>query len=175
MKIGAKGKKILTKVGLELTRINFVMEHFLKWGEKEILNQLVVKNERGRPIGAQEEKYYVVTNLMKAFEKKLKENALAPTVRDWVFNKLIGDIILNWADNHPEAAERRKKEMALPQFMTISPTQVCNLACTGCYAASSKKTAVTLDYDILDKVIEQKRDLWGSHFTVISGGEPLLY
>ncbi|HEB31737.1 MAG TPA: radical SAM protein [Spirochaetes bacterium] len=175
MKIGAKGKKILTKVGLELTRINFVMDYFLKWGEKEILKQLVVKNERGRPIGAQEEKYYVVTNLMKAFEKKLKENALAPTVRDWVFNKLIGDIILNWADNHPEAAERRKKELALPQFMTISPTQMCNLACTGCYAASSKKTAVTLDYDILDKVIEQKRDLWGSHFTVISGGEPLLY
>ena len=110
MKIGAKGKKILAKIGLELTRINFVMDYFLKWGEKEILKHLVIKNERDRPVGAQEEKYYVVTNLMKAFEKKLKENSLAPTVRDWVFNKLIGEIILNWAENHPEAAERRRKE-----------------------------------------------------------------
>ena len=93
MKIGSKGKKILTKIGLELTKINFVMDYFLKWGEKEILKHLVIKNERDRPIGAQEEKYYVVTNLMKAFEKKLKENTLAPSVRDWVFNKLIGEII----------------------------------------------------------------------------------
>ncbi|MCK5093990.1 MAG: radical SAM protein [Spirochaetes bacterium] len=175
MKIGTKGKKIIAKVGLELMKVNFIMEHFFKWGEKEILKQLVVKNERNRPVGAQEEKYYIVTNLMRAFEKKFKENSLAPSVKSWVFNKLIGDVLLNWAERYPEAARRRKLETALPIFMTISPTQTCNLACTGCYAASSKKTAVTLDWDVLDRVVQQKRDLWGSHFTVISGGEPLLY
>lgn len=174
MKMGVKGKKIIAKVGLELMKVNFIMEHFFKWGEKEILKALVVRNERNRPIGAQEEKYYVVTNLMRAFEKKFKENS-APSVKNWVFNKLIGDVLLNWAERYPEAARRRQLETALPVFMTISPTQKCNLACIGCYAASSKKTAVTLDWDILDRVVQQKRDLWGSHFTVISGGEPLLY
>ncbi len=175
MGIAAKGKKIIAKLGLELMKINFVMEYFLKWGEKEILKQLVIKNERNRPVGAQEEKYYIVRNLMKSFEKKLKENYLAPTVKDWVFNTLIGDVILNWAERHPEAARRRKAEEALPTFITLSPTQKCNLACVGCYAASSNKTFVTLDWDTVDKIMYQKREYWGSYFTVISGGEPLLY
>ena len=175
MGIAAKGKKIIAKLGLELMKINFVMENFLKWGEKEILKQLVIKNERNRPVGAQEEKYYVVRNLMKSFEKKLKENYLAPSVRDWVFNTLIGDVILNWAERHPEPARRRKAEEALPTFITLSPTQKCNLACVGCYAASSNKTFITLDWDTVDRIMYEKRKYWGSYFTVISGGEPLLY
>ncbi|HHE05044.1 MAG TPA: radical SAM protein [candidate division WOR-3 bacterium] len=175
MGIASKGKKLIAKVGIELMKINFVMENFLKWGEKEILKQLVIKNERNRPIGAQEEKYYIVRNLMKSFEKKLKENYLAPSVRDWVFNTLVRDVILNWAERYPEAARRRKAEEALPTFITLSPTQKCNLACVGCYAASSNKTFVTLDWDTVDRIMYEKRKYWGSHFTVISGGEPLLY
>ena len=175
MKIGVRGKKVIAKVGLELMKINFIMDYFLKWGEKEILKTLVVKNERNRPIGSQEEKFFVVRNLMKAFEKKLKSNSLAPAVKDFVFNKLIGDVILNWADRYPDAAARRKREDPLPLIVVISPTQKCNLACTGCYAASSCKTAQTLEWDIVDKIMQQKRALWGSYFTVISGGEPLMY
>jgi len=175
MGISLKGKKVLAKIGLELMKINFIMDYFIRWGEKEILKNLVIKNERNRPLGAQEEKFHIVRNLMKAFEKKLKENYLAPSVRDWVFNTLVGDVILNWAERHPEAARRRRLEEPLPTFITISPTQKCNLACIGCYAASSNKTAATLDWDIMDEIMEQKRRLWGSYFTVVSGGEPLMY
>ncbi|MFW6137866.1 MAG: radical SAM/SPASM domain-containing protein [Spirochaetota bacterium] len=169
------GKKMLARVGLELMKVNFIMDYFLKWGEKEILKSLVEKNERNRPAGAQEEKYYIVKNLMKGFEKKLKENYLAPYVKEWVFNKLVGEVMLNWKERHPEAAKRRKLEQPLPTFITLSPTQRCNLACKGCYASSSCKTAVTLEWDVVDRIMEQKRRLWGSYFTVVSGGEPLLY
>jgi MoaA/NifB/PqqE/SkfB family radical SAM enzyme len=171
----SKGRKAAARLGLQLMRINFIMELFLRWGEKQILKILVEKNERNRPIGAQEEKYYVVINLMKAFEKKLKANYLAPSVKDWVFNTLIGDVIINYRERYPEVVRRRKAEEAIPTFITISPTQKCNLACIGCYAASSSKTASTLDWDVVDTIMEQKRKLWGSHFTVISGGEPFLY
>ncbi|MGQ9617176.1 MAG: radical SAM protein [Spirochaetota bacterium] len=175
MSLTSKGKKAAARLGLQLMRINFIMELFLRWGEKQILKVLVEKNERNRPIGAQEEKYYVVRNLMKAFENKLKANYLAPSVKEWVFNTLIGDVIINYRERYPEVVRRRKAEEAIPTFITISPTQKCNLACIGCYAASSSKTASTLDWDIVDTIMEQKRKLWGSHFTVISGGEPLLY
>jgi len=175
MKIINKGRKAFAKIGLELLKINFLMNYFLKWGEKEILKALVMKNERNRPIGAQEEKYYITRNLMKAFEKKLKENTISPNIKNWFFNKLVGDVILNWGERHPEAKERRRLEQTLPVFITISPTQKCNLTCKGCYASSSNKTAYTLEWDTVDKIIEQKRRLWGSYFTVISGGEPLLY
>ncbi len=175
MKIGSKGKKVIAKVGLELMKINFIMDYFLKWGEKEILKTLVIKNERNRPIGAQEEKYFVVRNLMKSFEKKLKANLLAPGVKNFIINKLIADVMLNWRERHPESYARRVKEDPLPLYVVISPTQKCNLACIGCYAASSNKTYGTLEWDVVDKIMQQKRDLWGSYFTVISGGEPLMY
>ena len=32
-----------------------------------------------------------------------------------------------------------------------------------------------LSYPVFDRLIRDSRDLWDSHFTVISGGEPLLY
>jgi MoaA/NifB/PqqE/SkfB family radical SAM enzyme len=175
MKLNAKSKKALAKIGLELMKVDFIMNAFVKWGEKQLLKILVLKNPRNRPIGAQEEKYIAVRNLIRAFEKKFKEGSLSPAVRDWVFNTLVKDIILNWAERHPEAAERRRNEDPLPVFMTISPTQKCNLACFGCYAASSEKTPASLEWDIVDELIEQKREYWGSYFTVISGGEPLMW
>lgn len=175
MKLGTKSKRILTKIGLELMKFNFILDYFLKWGEKEILKALVEKNERGRPIGAQEEKFFVTKNLLKIVEKKLKENYLAPSVKSWIFNKFVGEVLINWGERHPVAKERRRTEAPIPTFITLSPTQKCNLACIGCYAASSNKTAVTLDWDVVDRIIEEKRKLWGSYFTVISGGEPLLY
>jgi len=175
MKIGAKGKKVIAKVGLELMKVNFIMNQYLKWGEKVILKNLVEKNERNRPIGAQQEKYYIVRNLMKAFERKLRVNALAPGVKKFVFDRLIGDVIINWRERHPEAAARRDREDPLPLYVVISPTQKCNLACIGCYAASSNKTFESLDWDTVDEIMRQKRELWGSYFTVISGGEPLMW
>jgi len=175
MGLAVKGKKVIAKIALELIKSNLLLDRFMRWGEREILKALVIKNERNRPIGAQEEKYYVVRNLIRAFEKKLKENTLAPSVKKWVFDTLVGDVILNWAERHPEAARRRKLEEAIPTFITLSPTQKCNLACIGCYAASSNKSMATLDWDIVNEIMDQKRELWGSYFTVISGGEPLIY
>jgi len=121
MGLAVKGKKVIAKIALELIKSNFLLDRFMRWGEREILKALVIKNERNRPIGAQEEKYYVVRNLIRAFEKKLKENTLAPSVKKWVFDTLVGDVILNWAERHPEAARRRKLEEAIPTFITLAP------------------------------------------------------
>jgi MoaA/NifB/PqqE/SkfB family radical SAM enzyme len=62
-----------------------------------------------------------------------------------------------------------------PAFLTISPTRNCNLACTGCYANSVVAPEDTLDFDVFERILEEKKTLWGSWFTVISGGEPLMY
>jgi MoaA/NifB/PqqE/SkfB family radical SAM enzyme len=112
---------------------------------------------------------------MRSFESKYRAGALAPSVRNWVINTLIGDVILNYRERYPEVVKRRENDEANPVFITLSPTQTCNLACIGCYAASTNKTSATLEWDVVDRIMEQKRRLWGSHFTVISGGEPLMY
>ena len=62
-----------------------------------------------------------------------------------------------------------------PLFLTISPTRNCNLACTGCYANSVVAPQDTLDFEVFERILTEKKALWGSWFTVISGGEPLMY
>jgi len=62
-----------------------------------------------------------------------------------------------------------------PGFLTISPTRNCNLACVGCYANAVVAPQDTLDFDVFERILAEKKELWGSWFTVISGGEPLMY
>ncbi len=62
-----------------------------------------------------------------------------------------------------------------PTFIVVSPTQVCNLRCKGCYAASSPGTGATLPFDIFDRILRENHDIFGSRFVTISGGEPLMY
>lgn len=62
-----------------------------------------------------------------------------------------------------------------PAFLTISPTRNCNLACVGCYANAVVAPQDTLDFDVFERILSEKKELWGSWFTVISGGEPLMY
>ncbi len=61
-----------------------------------------------------------------------------------------------------------------PGFLTISPTRNCNLACVGCYANAVVAPQDTLDFDVFERILAEKKELWGSWFTVISGGEPLM-
>jgi len=51
----------------------------------------------------------------------------------------------------------------------------CNLNCKGCYAGSSTRTDASLPYEVINRILNEKLELWGSHFTVISGGEPFIY
>jgi len=67
-----------------------------------------------------------------------------------------------------------KYGFAQPSFLLISPSKACNLRCTGCYADSDAQVQ-TLDWDIVDRVVREARELWGVQFIVISGGEPMAY
>lgn len=59
--------------------------------------------------------------------------------------------------------------------MTISPGKACNLHCTGCYANAGENTIEKLSWDTFDSIITEAKTLWGVHFLVISGGEPMAY
>ncbi len=62
-----------------------------------------------------------------------------------------------------------------PLFVTLSPTQACNLRCVGCYACSDRKTKSSLPYDMVKRILSDMRDNMSSNFVTISGGEPFMY
>ncbi|MEN8204219.1 MAG: radical SAM protein [Bacteroidota bacterium] len=62
-----------------------------------------------------------------------------------------------------------------PLFVTLSPTQVCNLKCAGCYACSDSQSKTTLPYEMVERIVSDLHDNMSNRFITISGGEPLMY
>jgi len=158
----------------DITLSNRVLRNLaLKKAEKKLYNILVNKNISGRPRRIQEDKYYVLRNMLHSIDKALSDNRVSPEVRRGLLKNLVGKILLG--NNSNRRAFEKAHEQSPPTFLTISPTKRCNLHCIGCYASSSATNAEQLEYDLVNRIMEEKTRLWGSHFTVISGGEPLMW
>ncbi len=69
---------------------------------------------------------------------------------------------------------KRHKGSSPPSFLVISPTNACNLRCTGCYASSGMPVC-KLEWEVLNRIITEAKELWAVRFFTISGGEPLIY
>jgi sulfatase maturation enzyme AslB (radical SAM superfamily) len=145
----------------------------LKVAEKKTYHALVEKNNSSSPIRTQEDKYYMVRNMLHSINRALENKRISPSVRRGLIKILIGNVLLK--NNPTIRAFKETYGFGAPGFLLISPTKQCNLHCTGCYAASSSADAEKLDYDMVDRILTEKKKLWGSQFTVISGGEPLMW
>jgi MoaA/NifB/PqqE/SkfB family radical SAM enzyme len=107
------------------------------------------------------------------------------TDKGYVSNEIVKKIIHVFVQNnfvredqsYTQAAENFEKKYGElpPTFIVVSPTQRCNLNCTGCYASSTAKSAATIPYPYVDRVIGEAHDLFGCRFITISGGEPFIY
>jgi len=147
-----------------------IRKNIIKFVDKKIKVSLL-KN-KNYPQRVQEDKYYMVKSFVVALDKALKQTK-ARAVRKALVNSMIQNILLN----SKSQIKKFKEEFGRtpPAFLLISPGKFCNLKCIGCYANSSSASSEKLDWDVVDKIITEKINLWGSYFTVISGGEPLLW
>lgn len=93
--------------------------------------------------------------------------------------KYLSSIARLFVEHGWEGYRRRSKLEAeygvgLPSFIVISPLARCNLKCIGCYAGSYGEREPYLTYEEMERLLDESRD-WGSRFTVISGGEPMMF
>jgi MoaA/NifB/PqqE/SkfB family radical SAM enzyme len=132
-----------------------------------------VRRFEGLPLGVQEFRHGALMNLLRGIERAVGDGRISARARRGILESLIGNVIVKARKNVASFIARHGSEP--PSFLVVSPTQRCNLLCTGCYSASGAKCTSTLAYDTFCRLLEDKRDDWGSHFTVISGGEPFLY
>ncbi len=154
-------------------RQGIIRRLLLKKAEESLYNNFVIKNDGDRPPLVQQARAKMLGNLLHTVNAALSDGRISPGVFEAITRNFIGKILL--VEEEPTRHFHEQFGMDPPAFLTISPTKRCNLFCTGCYASSSSGSAETLPYDILDRIIREKKELWASYFTVISGGEPLLY
>jgi len=112
-------------------------------------------------------------NLIYSIDKALGKGMISPNVRKRILKSLVGRVMM--PDSNAKATFFEKYGIQPPGFVTISPTSQCNLFCEGCYANSSTREKAHLDYGVFSRILKEKEKFWGSYFTVISGGEPLMW
>lgn len=88
--------------------------------------------------------------------------------------KLLINFFINSALTGLPKIEKMKKKHAcnVPWAILLDPTSVCNLKCTGCWAAEYNKTS-ELSIELMDRVITEGKKL-GVYMYLYSGGEPLV-
>jgi MoaA/NifB/PqqE/SkfB family radical SAM enzyme len=145
----------------------------LNQGQRQLFQKFVVENRDGLPPKVQEMRCRALFNLLHSVNRALSDGRIGARVRRSIIKEFIGNLVIG--EKERMRPFREQQGIDPPTFLTISPTKRCNLRCKGCYAASSVDNRNTLPYAVFDRILKEKRDAWGSHFTVISGGEPLMY
>ncbi len=172
---------ILTKMvsfggGHLIIKNSKLRQYLLKKGYELAYKSLVIDNPDNRPIEMQKEKVRVILNLFEMADKRMKEGLISPKVAQAVVRVLVNNLVIPTKEY--KETERKFKEQfgrTPPAFLVIAPTKRCNLHCIGCYASSDSKSAETIPYSILNRILKEKKEFWNSGFTVITGGEPFLY
>lgn len=144
----------------------------LKWAEKE-LSKHFTENHDNLPPNVAQFRAQSATNLLRSIDRAVADGRIGDRVRRSIIETFIGCFVME--DKQRQDCFLERHGFGPPSFLVISPTKKCNLRCTGCYAGSSAHNAETLDYTVLKRLIREKTEQWGSHLTVLSGGEPLLY
>jgi len=129
-------------------------------------------NRDNRPLKVQDDKSVMASALLHSLNKGLSEGRLSPHV----FLKGL-HAFSNYYTKRPVKRTRFNEHFGFdpPGFLTLSPNGSCNLSCSGCYANSSDQARNKLDFGTISRVLREQKQFWGSHLTVISGGEPLLW
>ncbi len=151
-----------------------IRNQFVKQFEKRFYTDLV-ENNKNFPRRVQEKKYdYLISMLHSVLRNLDKGNiskkAVKRAIEVLVENNFIGK------ESNKKIKEKFKEKYGIypPSFITLSPTQRCNLHCVGCYA-SAHVNAPSLSYEVVDKICNEVYNEWGNRFMTISGGEPFMY
>jgi len=140
---------------------------------EEKIDQIIVGgNPDNRPEQVQKDKVAYLTAILHSFDRAIERGLISRHVMDRSMETLL-DSVFCCGDACREVEYRLGCKP--PLFVLVSPGKRCNLHCTGCYACSSASSAAKLDWATFDRILTEKEELWGSYFTVISGGEPFLW
>ncbi|RMF72417.1 MAG: radical SAM protein [Acidobacteria bacterium] len=144
-----------------------------RWGERTLERQYLVENRWHRPRRLQQDRLAIVRAMFETLDRLLSRPDIARSCKKGLVRALVENTFLGGFGAIEDF--RRRHGHRPPAFLTISPGQHCNLRCRGCYAASDASRRVKLEYELVERIIEDKERLWGSFFTVVSGGEPFLW
>lgn len=160
----------------KLTR-GFALRQF----EKLLYDKMIVQKDPlfSSPLyskAANMDRYNGLVTMLHCFVRNIDKGYISKDYARKLIDTLIkGAFLAGSGRKEATIAYRDKYGINPPALVAISPTQQCNLECTGCYASSTSTSCTKLEYHTVQKIVRELHDEMGMRFFVISGGEPLLY
>ena len=166
---------VFSNVLRELVNNKMSRNYLLKKLDSYMYNSIVEKNETTLN-EVQKKKYQFMKSMLKSSVRNVEKGYFSKNVFKRLVNVLVENSFLN-KQKYSEKLEDFKEQYGEypPNFIVLSPTQACNLNCTGCYASSDPHTSSKLPFHIVDKIVDEVRNKFHSRFVTISGGEPFMY
>ncbi|MBN2565726.1 MAG: radical SAM protein [Candidatus Eisenbacteria bacterium] len=140
--------------------------------ERNAYRMIVGQNRHNRPQRVVEEIFCYFRALLHSMDRAVERGHMSKHTVKRMAEVFMGNVMLRGTDD-PDVL--KTAGVRTPKFLLVSPTGRCNLHCKGCYAESDSTCLASLDATTFDRILNEKLTLWGSHFTVVSGGEPLLW
>ena len=155
---------------------NKVSRNFLLRKLDSYLYSSIVENDQKNLQEVQEKKYKFMKSMLQSAVRNVEKGYFSRTVFKRIIHVLVENSFLN-KQKYSDRLEEFKEQYGEypPNFIVLSPTQRCNLNCTGCYASSNARTSATLPYHMVDQIVHDVRNKFHSRFVTISGGEPFMY
>ena len=168
---------LTSHAGTLMPHIPMVRNRFMKKARQAAYEYLIKENPDRRPMAVQREKLQITLGLMETAFKRMEEGLYSRNVIHRAANIFIQGMMLEPKGKTKEAREAFRAQYGRkpPGFLVIAPTQTCNLRCKGCYAKSYAGSSGTIPFSVLDRILTEKTDLWGSHYVTWVGGEPTVY
>jgi len=144
---------------------------------KKYIKQKIFNEEESQASEVSKQYQFIALwTMYKSYIRNIDKGNISSKVTKRMIESFLGSVLLRKnVSNEKRRIFQNKHGIRPPSFITISPTKKCNLKCIGCYAASSPTTETTLNWTLLNKIMEDAYSNMGMRFFVISGGEPLLY
>jgi MoaA/NifB/PqqE/SkfB family radical SAM enzyme len=143
----------------------------------DYLHKTIVNDESDDLPQVQVKRYQFLSAMLHCLNRNIDRGYVSGKIMKKIIDVFVQNNLIRGDRSYNQAVEEYKEKYGElpPTFIVFSPTQKCNLKCIGCYAASGADTAATIPYPIVDRIVHEVHDLFGSRFITISGGEPFLY
>ncbi|MCD6296950.1 MAG: radical SAM protein [Deltaproteobacteria bacterium] len=166
-----------SQAGVLLSRSRKARDFFIEKAEHAAYEYIIEENKDHRPMAVQKEKLRIMLNLMGTTLQRIEEGLYSRHAIQQGINIFVQRMLFSPKGKAKEIEDNFKSKYGRkpPGFLVIGPTKKCNLHCKGCYASAHSNTAETIPFPILDRIITEKTNLWGSHYTTWVGGEPTVY
>ena len=166
---------IFSNILRELVTNKVSRNYLLKKLDNYLYDSIVEKHDESlRKV--QEKKYQYMNSMLRCSLRNVEKGYFSTNVFKKLVSVLVENSILN-KHKYNDKLEDFKNQYGEypPNFIVLSPTQGCNLNCTGCYASSDPHTSAKLPYHTVERILDDMHDKMHSRFVTVSGGEPFVY